>query len=70
MRGFSVLSHKPTTVAVYMTCLVVLHVLWHSTKFLNFTHEYLRVITRGLSHMCEVIVELYRNYLLQWLFHK
>ena len=59
------------TVAVYMTRLVAFHVLWYFMpgvnqdshgKFLNFTREYLRVITRGLSRVCEVIVELYRMY--------
>ena len=30
-------------------------------NFLHFTHEILRDITRGTSHVCEVIVELYRN---------
>ena len=32
-------------------------------KFSNFTQQYLHVTTRGLSRMCEVIVELYRMYL-------
>ena len=30
-------------------------------KFSNFICEYLHVITRGLSHVCEFIFELYRT---------
>ena len=50
--------------------LVGVHVLWYFTprvnqnvhgKFSNFPREYLCVITRGLSRVCEVIVELYRS---------
>ena len=97
-----VFSHKPTIVTVYMTrlvvlhftshgtsCIVTLHVLWHSRvmafhvlwyfmphvnqdlhrKILNFTREYLCVTTHELSHMCEVIVELYHSILNTLMLH-
>ena len=52
--------------------LVAFHISWYFMprvnqdshgKFSNFTHDYLHVITRGLSCVCEVIVELYHSYM-------
>ena len=82
-----ILSHKPTTVAVYMTRLVAFHVSWHFTSCgipclmilhasckSRFTWEifefYTRmfacnhawIVMRGLSCVCEIIVEVYRTY--------
>ena len=37
-------------------------------KFLNFTHKYLHVTTRGLPRLSEVTVELYRIYFTQYFF--
>ena len=65
-------SHVTLHVTLHATCYnYTLRYMSHSTymshgtlygKFSNFTCEYLRVITRGLSRVCEVIVELYRRF--------
>ena len=61
------------------TCRVITHEIPHVVarpvtckyndlhgKYLHFTRENTRDTTRGMSRVCKVVVELYRNYIFKY----